>query len=96
MTTVSECLYVSSPVLSPVPQKEAEAEAKGLSDTLLTLVGRGPNPPDSNWLHMDRTNPKKPEEREPMGKLCLSIEVIGKKKKKLSFSLSRFQNVGLF
>lgn len=31
-------------------------------------------PKDSGWLYMDRYNPEK-EDREPMGKLCVSVEV---------------------
>lgn len=43
--------------------------------SLCSAVGRGPDPPDSGWLNMDRQHPKKPGQREPMGKLCVSIEI---------------------
>jgi len=57
---------------------EAEAEeAKLLSNQLASLVGRGPDPPDSKWLFLDREHPKRAGEREPMGKLCVSVEILG-------------------
>ena len=53
-------------------QEDVEAEteeAKGLATRLATMMGRGPRPPDSGWLYMDREHPRKPGEREPMGKV---------------------------
>lgn len=49
-----------------------------MSNQIASLLGRGPDPPDSGWLKMDRQHPKKPEAREPMGKLCVSIEIFTK------------------
>lgn len=53
---------------------EEEQQAKRLTDQMKALIGRGPDPPDSTWLHMDRLNPDE-DEREPMGKLCISVEI---------------------
>ena len=55
--------------------EEAEEEAKNLGNNASAMFGRGPDPPDPGWMQLDRQSPKEPGEREPMGRLNISIEV---------------------
>jgi len=56
--------------------EEAEEEAKNLGNNASAMFGRGPDPPDSGWMQLDRQSPKEPGEREPMGRLNISIEIV--------------------
>jgi len=58
---------------------EDEKEASGAVKVVRGLLGLGgDDPPNSYWLHMDIPNPEEGQPRIPMGKLCLSIELIPK------------------
>ena len=69
-----------APLMSKEDKEKAEndKEAAGVVSSIRGLLGLGEDdPPDSNWLQMT-TKDFKTDTRIPMGKLCISIQILPK------------------
>lgn len=75
-----------APLLSAEEQEKADddKEATATISTIKGLFGLGEDdPPDSTWLHMTIKDFKN-DERIPMGKLCISVNILPKAEAKIS------------
>jgi hypothetical protein len=69
-----------APLMNKEEKEKAEndKEAAGMVSSIRGLLGLGEDdPPDSTWLHMT-TKDFKTDTRIPMGKLCISIQILPK------------------
>jgi len=54
---------------------DSDGEAEEIVNQVRGLLGKSCEPPNSEWLQLDRLSPKTGL-REPMGKLCISAEIL--------------------
>jgi hypothetical protein len=69
-----------APLMNKEEKEKADndKEAAGMVSSIRGLLGLGEDdPPDSTWLHMT-TKDFKTDTRIPMGKLCISIQILPK------------------